>query len=141
MNSIDLCAIVPFFVTLVAVFEEKNDLRNADNMLIFNTGDRQEKGASLSVLRVIRLVRVFRFGFHACLPLSSPPATAARRATRRCAPLLSRRERERARPVTALSTQALTGPSSLSCRRRAWARVVIGSSNCHATRKACKFWA
>lgn len=61
MNSIDLCAIVPFFVTLGSVFEEKaHALRNADNMLVFSLGDKQEKGASLSMLRVIRLVRVFR---------------------------------------------------------------------------------
>lgn len=60
MNSIDLCAIVPFFVTLGSVFEEKHAIRNADNMLIFNMGDKSEKGASLSMLRVIRLVRVFR---------------------------------------------------------------------------------
>jgi hypothetical protein len=58
-----LCAIVPFFVTLGTVFEEKNALRNADNILIFSLGDKSEKGASLSMLRVIRLVRVFRLGF------------------------------------------------------------------------------
>lgn len=63
MNSIDLCAIVPFFVTLATVFEDKHALRNSDNMLIFSTGDKQEKGASLSMLRVIRLVRVFRLDF------------------------------------------------------------------------------
>lgn len=60
MNTIDLCAIVPFFVTLATVFEEKTGLRNADNVLVFRPGDKGEKGASLAMLRVIRLVRVFR---------------------------------------------------------------------------------
>lgn len=60
MNTIDLCAIVPFFVTLATVFEEKHALRNADNVLIFRPGEKQDKGASLAMLRVIRLVRVFR---------------------------------------------------------------------------------
>jgi hypothetical protein len=61
MNTIDLCAIVPFFVTLATVFEEKHALRNADNILIFRPGEKQDKGASLAMLRVIRLVRVFRY--------------------------------------------------------------------------------
>lgn len=60
MNTIDLCAIVPFFITLGSVFEEKQALRNEDNILLLRPGEKQDKGASLAMLRVIRLVRVFR---------------------------------------------------------------------------------
>jgi hypothetical protein len=64
MNTIDLCAIVPFFITLGSVFEEKQALRNEDNMLLLRPGEKQDKGASLAMLRVIRLVRVFRYKSH-----------------------------------------------------------------------------
>lgn len=60
MNTIDLCAIVPFFITLGTVFEVKDQLRNEQNMLVFKAGEKADKGASLAMLRVIRLVRVFR---------------------------------------------------------------------------------
>lgn len=51
MNTIDLCAIVPFFITLGSVFEEKNAPRNDQHMLIYRPGEKQDKGASLAMLR------------------------------------------------------------------------------------------
>lgn len=51
MNTIDLCAIVPFFITLGSVFEEKNAPRDDQHMLIFKPGEKQDKGASLAMLR------------------------------------------------------------------------------------------
>lgn len=60
MNTIDLMAIVPFFVTLGTAMGEEKAVRNADNILMLKAGEKQDKGASLAILRVIRLVRVFR---------------------------------------------------------------------------------
>lgn len=55
MNSIDLMAIIPYFITLGTMFAEKE--KKPD----FVVGEKQaEKGASLAILRVISLVRVFR---------------------------------------------------------------------------------
>lgn len=60
MNTIDLMAIVPFFITLGTAFNDEKSMRNADNILMLKAGEKQDKGASLAILRVIRLVRVFR---------------------------------------------------------------------------------
>lgn len=60
MNTIDLMAIVPYFITLATAFGLEKALRNEDNVLMLKPGEKQDKGASLAILRVIRLVRVFR---------------------------------------------------------------------------------
>ncbi|KAI1283097.1 Potassium voltage-gated channel protein Shaker [Halotydeus destructor] len=60
MNTIDLMAIIPFFITLGTALLEEKSLRNDENMLILKAGEKQEKSASLAIFRVIRLVRVFR---------------------------------------------------------------------------------
>lgn len=62
MNSIDLMAIVPYFITLATMFAEKEKapalgmMREAPPMS--KSGEKQ--AMSLAILRVIRLVRVFR---------------------------------------------------------------------------------
>ena len=53
MNTIDLMAIVPFFITLITMFDEKDDSR------LF-VPEKDSQASSLAILRVIRLVRVFR---------------------------------------------------------------------------------
>lgn len=63
MNSIDLCAIVPYFITLATVLTEDKEQVAAQAILQFSSpsiGKQEEKGGSLAMLRVIRLVRVFR---------------------------------------------------------------------------------
>lgn len=60
MNSIDLCAIVPYFITLATVLTEDKEQVAAQAILQFSLGKQEEKGGSLAMLRVIRLVRVFR---------------------------------------------------------------------------------
>ncbi|KAI1301738.1 Potassium voltage-gated channel protein Shaker [Halotydeus destructor] len=57
MNSIDLMAIIPYFITLVTVLEETNKV---DDLAKVAVAAEKDKGASLAILRVIRLVRVFR---------------------------------------------------------------------------------
>lgn len=53
MNTIDLMAIVPFFITLATMFTEKDESR-------VYTAEKESQASSLAILRVIRLVRVFR---------------------------------------------------------------------------------
>jgi len=53
MNTIDLMAIVPFFITLGTMFNEKDKSR-------VYVAERDNQASSLAILRVIRLVRVFR---------------------------------------------------------------------------------
>lgn len=61
MNSIDLCAIVPYFVTLASVLSEDPVTEQAKRVTQLRmAASDQDKGASLAMLRVIRLVRVFR---------------------------------------------------------------------------------
>lgn len=60
MNSIDLCAIVPYFITLATVLTEDKEQVAEQAMVQFSLGKQEEKGGSLAMLRVIRLVRVFR---------------------------------------------------------------------------------
>lgn len=63
MNSIDLCAIVPYFITLGTVLTEDKKAEEAAAVIQLRAsalGTGQDKGASLAMLRVIRLVRVFR---------------------------------------------------------------------------------
>ena len=63
MNSIDLCAIVPYFITLGTVLTEDKKAEEAAVVIQLRAsalGSGQDKGASLAMLRVIRLVRVFR---------------------------------------------------------------------------------
>lgn len=60
MNTIDLCAIVPYFITLATVLTEDKEQVAAQAMVQFALGKQEEKGGSLAMLRVIRLVRVFR---------------------------------------------------------------------------------
>lgn len=55
MNSIDLMAIIPYFITLGTVFGEREPHPRVHSM-----STEKDKGASLAILRVIRLVRVFR---------------------------------------------------------------------------------
>jgi len=54
MNTVDLMAIVPFFITVGTMFKEEKD----DSKLYVAEKDNQ--ASSLAILRVIRLVRVFR---------------------------------------------------------------------------------
>lgn len=60
MNTIDLCAIVPYFITLATVLTEDKEQVAAEALRQFAVGKQEEKGGSLAMLRVIRLVRVFR---------------------------------------------------------------------------------
>jgi potassium voltage-gated channel Shaker-related subfamily A protein len=64
MNSIDLMAIVPYFITLGTMMAEKEKERTyaPDTYVPLNVhGDKgQNQAMSLAILRVIRLVRVFR---------------------------------------------------------------------------------
>lgn len=64
MNSIDLCAIVPYFITLGTVLTEDKQAEEAAIVVQLRASvlgaSGQDKGASLAMLRVIRLVRVFR---------------------------------------------------------------------------------
>jgi len=53
MNTIDLMAIVPFFITLGTMFDEKDDSK-------LYVAEKENQASSLAILRVIRLVRVFR---------------------------------------------------------------------------------
>ncbi|XP_053205945.1 potassium voltage-gated channel subfamily A member 2-like isoform X2 [Panonychus citri] len=54
MNSIDLMAIIPYFITLATVFGDKEQ----DSVKFVS--EKQNQAMSLAILRVIRLVRVFR---------------------------------------------------------------------------------
>jgi potassium voltage-gated channel Shaker-related subfamily A protein len=53
MNTIDLMAIVPFFITLATMFDEKDTSK-------MYVAEKETQASSLAILRVIRLVRVFR---------------------------------------------------------------------------------
>ncbi|XP_023240886.1 potassium voltage-gated channel protein Shaker-like isoform X3 [Centruroides sculpturatus] len=57
MNSIDLVAIIPYFITLATVVAEQKDI-HSPLTLTDRSGNNQ--AMSLAILRVIRLVRVFR---------------------------------------------------------------------------------
>lgn len=48
MNSIDLCAIVPYFITLATVLTEDKD--KEDVRALLRGGAGQEKGASLGTV-------------------------------------------------------------------------------------------
>lgn len=52
MNAIDLMAIIPYFVTLVTIFNKVPDLVVVGGVAV----ESEAPGASLAVLRVIRLV-------------------------------------------------------------------------------------
>ncbi|CAG2108633.1 unnamed protein product, partial [Medioppia subpectinata] len=54
MNTIDLVAIVPYFITLATMLAEKEEDRHRF------VAERGNQAMSLAILRVIRLVRVFR---------------------------------------------------------------------------------
>ncbi|XP_015795593.1 potassium voltage-gated channel subfamily A member 2 isoform X2 [Tetranychus urticae] len=54
MNSIDLMAIIPYFITLATVFGDKEQDHHKF------VSEKQSQAMSLAILRVIRLVRVFR---------------------------------------------------------------------------------
>lgn len=62
MNTIDLMAIVPYFITLGTMFEDKEPIKVNENGQLINLYDSEKEGqaSSLAMLRVIRLVRVFR---------------------------------------------------------------------------------
>jgi len=65
MNSIDLMAIVPYFITLGTMLAEKEEKAKGwsyDTYVPLNIhGEKaQNQAMSLAILRVIRLVRVFR---------------------------------------------------------------------------------
>lgn len=47
MNSIDLCAIVPYFITLATVLTENKD---KEDVRVLKVGAGQEKGASLGTV-------------------------------------------------------------------------------------------
>lgn len=53
MNTIDLMAILPFFITLGTMFGEKEEPK-------IYVSEKDSQASSLAILRVIRLVRVFR---------------------------------------------------------------------------------
>ncbi|GIY92821.1 hypothetical protein CEXT_706161 [Caerostris extrusa] len=58
MNSIDLVAIIPYFITLATVVAEAR----ATDLPVVSVNERagNNQAMSLAILRVIRLVRVFR---------------------------------------------------------------------------------
>ncbi|XP_023240891.1 potassium voltage-gated channel protein Shaker-like isoform X7 [Centruroides sculpturatus] len=57
MNSIDLVAIIPYFITLATVVAEQKDIQTP---LTLTDRSGNNQAMSLAILRVIRLVRVFR---------------------------------------------------------------------------------
>lgn len=50
MNSIDLCAIVPYFITLATVLTENKD---KEDVRALRGGAGQEKGASLGTVSLL----------------------------------------------------------------------------------------
>lgn len=63
MNTIDLMAIIPYFITLGTMFDEKEPIKvDEQGKIIAQLYDSEKEGqaSSLAMLRVIRLVRVFR---------------------------------------------------------------------------------